>query len=700
MQLIIKKRISLSLTCALILCAALLTVSPAEARRMNPELIKPQTEQAPAQPPVGIMCTDCNVPTKPAPQSQRVWQPEVNDLPTWQQLSKPSRDFEFGKFVLDINSDKIYFVDSNVFTLHADFVVDYLQKIPRTPENMRRYNQNYSTVKPQFILGYITHYPQIKAGTQSQHNGLWTFSFWEGDTIQVADIRRTFKRLQQTFKLAPLVFRPDSSMQERVAKQLKPFKIATINNNQIYQAQPYQAFNTGVAVGRLKVVPIGTQYENLQFLPEDIVILQEAYPDISPVAGIVTSLPSTPLAHVNLRAAAWGIPNCTDINAAEHYFVQQNKWVKMVVDDKGLTITPASSAEIAVAQAKQAPKSIELPKADLTSTKLAPLNQIRAADANQYGAKTANLGEMMQAKLPMTAKGFVPLNIPDGFGVPFSYYAAHIKQQQMDAQIAAMLNEPKFKNDATWRKTSLYALRQAIINAPIAPATFKKIASQWQTQLKGAGVFVRSSTNAEDLKGFNGAGLYDTVPNVKDEAALEAAIKQVWASSWNLRAVEERNYFGIAHAQVYPAVLIQTAVDATAAGVLLTTDSWGHQPHTYTINAKWGLGMRVVEGQKIAEQILFDIQNDGTRVISRSDETTMLVANPKGGVTEKIVPKAEAILTEKRAKTLAAAASRVANIFKSTEVLDIEWVLETKGGKDTFWLVQARPYVTHKKKDN
>lgn len=122
------------------------------------------------------------------------------------------------------------------------FVVDYLQKIPRTPENMRSYNQNYSTVKPQFILGYLTHYTKLTAEQDSKE--LWTFSFWEGDTIQAKDIRRTYKRLQQTFKLAPLVFGPDSTMQEIVAKQLKAYKIATINNNQIYKSLPYQAVNS------------------------------------------------------------------------------------------------------------------------------------------------------------------------------------------------------------------------------------------------------------------------------------------------------------------------------------------------------------------------------------------------------------------------------------------------------------------------
>ena len=683
-----KYLINISLTCVLILCA-----NAAEARRINPDLQQqlPQAE---------IMCKDCNVPSKPVPQSQRVWQPQVNDLATWQQLSKPARNFEFSKFVIDIKTNKIYFVDSNVFTLHADFVVDYLQKIPRTAANMRYYNQNYSTKKPQFILGYITHYPQIKVGTNSQHNGLWTFSFWEGDTIQAKDIRRVHTRLQQTFSIAPLTFRPDSSAQEKVAKQLKAYKIATINNNQIYKSQPYQAFNIGSAIGKLVIVPPSAKVENLSFNEDDIVLLQTSYPDISPVSGVITTQFSTPLSHVNLRAGAWGIPNATIRNALSEFVKLDGKQVFYEVTEAGYTMREATADELKQhLNTKAAKTKVVMPEADINSTELLPLSKISATDAKIYGAKTANLGEMVRAKLPLNIPdGFgVPLNIPDGFGVPFSYYVAHIKAHGIDAKIADMLQEERFSKDATWRKQALDSIRQVIQNTPLDSATLKRINAQWKTQLKGGGVFVRSSTNAEDLKGFNGAGLYDTVPNVKDEAALEAAIKQVWASVWNLRAVEERTYFGIAHQQVYPAVLIQTAINATAAGVLLTTDIWGHQVGTYTINAKWGLGMRVVEGQKIAEQILFDTSNDGTRVISRSDETTMLVASENGGMTEKPVPKGEAILTEKRAKLVSAAAKRVTKIFKNTEVLDIEWVLETKDGKDVFWLVQARPYVTNKK---
>ena len=670
----------ISLTCVLLLCANL-----AHARRMSPAQV--ELMQKPAVVKASTAADDATALEKTG---VRVWQPQVTDFAIWKALSKPVRDFEYLKFVLDLRSNRIYFVDSNVFLLHTDFVMDYLQQKPRTTENMRAYNQNYSTKKPQFILGYITHYPQIKAGTQSQYNGLWTLSFWEGDTITPKDIRRTHQRLQQTFDLAPLVFRPDSPAQEKVAAQLKAYKIATISNHKIYKSQPYQAFNTGVAVGRLNIVPLATKPENLQFAPDEIVVLQEAYPDISPVAGIITVKPSTPLAHVNLRAAAWGIPNAFDVKAAffeELYFTQPHAWMRYEVTEQKMTLTPASAEDIAAAKTKQIKQPIMLPPADLSTQSLLQLSQISAQDSPKYGAKTANLGEMLQAGLP----------VPKGFGIPFYYYQQHVQRHGLDIAISKLLSQPKFSQDKAWRNQQLVDLQQKIKAAPINKQHLTAITAQWKTVLNNAPVFVRSSTNAEDLAGFNGAGLYDTVPNVTDEKALETAIKQVWASLWNARAVDERAFFGLAqdqmYAQVYASVLIQKAVNASAAGVLLTTDIWGKQAGTYTINAKWGLGLRVVEGQKIAEQILFDTSNSGTRVLSRSDETTMLVASPSGGMIEKPVPKAKVILTEKRAKQLAQLAQEAAELFNQTAVLDIEWVLENRAGKDTFWLVQARPYV-------
>jgi len=309
---------------------------------------------------------------------------------------------------------------------------------------------------------------------------------------------------------------------------------------------------------------------------------------------------------------------------------------------------------------------------------------MRAKDVVIYGTKAANLGEIVSAKLD-------GVRVPMGFGVGFYYYVQHMKQNHLDAKVDAVLADARFKTDAGWRKTALEVLRKQIIDAPIDQGTLDMIYKRVRLKLGGKGVFVRSSTNSEDLPGFNGAGLYDTQPNVVGKNAIGEALKEDWASLWNLRAVDEREAFGIDHRQVYFGVLVQIGVNASAAGVLVTknlldtTDENG-----FTINAKFGLGMRVVEGQKVPEQIIFDPTNDGTKIISRTDDPIMLKFDEHGGIKELPVPPgAGVILNEERAKKLCTMVQKFIPVFDQKHPLDVEWVLE---GEDV-WIVQARPYV-------
>ena len=111
---------------------------------------------------------------------------------------------------------------------------------------------------------------------------------------------------------------------------------------------------------------------------------------------------------------------------------------------------------------------------------------------------------------------------------------------------------------------------------------------------------------------------------------------------------------------------------------------------SFTINAKFGLGMRVVEGQKVPEQIIYDPGNDGTKIISRSDDPVMLRFDASGGIVAvPVAPGEGVILTEPRAKALAAQVLQLIPVFSNDKTLDVEWVLEG----EKFWIVQARPYV-------
>ena len=607
---------------------------------------------------------------------QRAWVRAIPDERTWARYSKALNADEFSKFIIDVKSDDIYFIDVNLFELHADFVLGVLLKLPWTAENIREYNRNYERDKPRFVLGYVTRHTKVDR---------WTFSFWEGDQIDAAGVVRVKRRLDDAFwKASALAFRPDSPAQEKMARGVAKQGLAVVTNDELYKASDYQAFHKGKAVGTLRVVPVGTPYESLAFDRTDIVLLQESYPDITPVAGILATTFSTPLSHVNLRAGAWGIPNAGYKKARERFGALDGTVVYFEVTDGKAIVRAATEAEIAAWKERKASRrKVDLPAANLDNARFAMLTRIRARDVTSYGAKTANLGEIVTA-------GLDGVNVPPGFGVPVFYYDRHMRQHGLDRRVEAMLADARFEADAAWRKAELEALRAAIAEAPIDPDVLDAVYKRVKVKLGGRGVFVRSSTTAEDLPGFNGAGLYDTVPNVKGKAALGEAIRTVWASLWNLRAVEERAAFGIDHRQVYSSVLIQVGVDATAAGVLVSANLYDRRDADgFTINAKWGLGMRVVEGQRIPEQIIFDATNDGVKIISRSDEPTMLVFDEQGGIVEKPVESDGVILTEARTKRLVTQVQKIVPLFPRGAPLDVEWVLEG----ETMWLVQARPFV-------
>ena len=312
---------------------------------------------------------------------------------------------------------------------------------------------------------------------------------------------------------------------------------------------------------------------------------------------------------------------------------------------------------------------------------------MRASHIKTYGAKAANLGEIVHAKLP-------GVNVPPGFGIPIYYYAQHMRQSGLAKEVASMLAHPRWKTSAAYRKRVCDELRAKIEAAPIDARLLEAAWAKVETDLGARGVFVRSSTNVEDLEGFNGAGLYDTVANVKSKDDLGAAIKHVWASLWKVTAVEERSLFGIDDRGAYASVFVQVGMNAEAAGVLITANMFDPEDtSSYTINAKRGLGLRVVAGTTVPEQILFDTSNQGTRIISRSDDPTMLVFDEKsGGLKEVPNDNKGVILTEHRARTLSKVAGEIWPLFHWSKryPADIEWLFIG----DQVWIVQSRPYMS------
>ncbi|MBL0214421.1 MAG: PEP/pyruvate-binding domain-containing protein [Myxococcales bacterium] len=605
--------------------------------------------------------------------ARKLYSPKLETAEEFEAYSKELGGERFAKFVIDLKSDAIYYFDVDVYKVHKDFIFQELYKKPKTKEAVRVFDKNYTANKVDFMMCYLVHHLA---------QDVWTFAFWDGDLATPEHVTHAYKRMKETFFKGDVVkYRPDSSYQEAVAKKLKD--VPFILNDALYQAADYVAFNQGSAIGKLRLVPLGVAESELTFDPGEVVVLTTPLADITPVAGIISEQFSTPLSHVSLRAKAWQIPNIGLHGARAKLAPLDGKTVLFEARGGEYTLREATPEEIAAKQ-KVAHKTVDLPVADLAFGELLTLDQFRAKDVVRFGAKAANLGEIVASKPTL-------FEVPPGFGIPYRYYAEHMAKHGLDKKLAAMLADPVFAKDANVRKKQLAELKKAIMDAPVADDLKAKVTTALAA-LPGAdgGAFVRSSGNAEDLDQFNGAGLYDTVPNMRGPDQVLTAVKQVWGSIWNFVAFEDRQRAGIDHSKTYSSVLVQTGVPATAAGVLVTehpTDPTDEK--NYTINAKSGLGMSVVDGKKVPESLIVSWYNHGIRVLSRSAEDTKLVFDEKGGIREVPNPDAgKPVLSNTRAILLADSARKLTKVFKNDH-LDVEWVFVG----EKLYVVQTRPLV-------
>jgi phosphoenolpyruvate synthase/pyruvate phosphate dikinase len=252
-----------------------------------------------------------------------------------------------------------------------------------------------------------------------------------------------------------------------------------------------------------------------------------------------------------------------------------------------------------------------------------------------------------------------------------------------------MLGNDRFNHDPVFRKAQLAELRSKIQRGNLNQKFSRRVILEKRRLFGAKGVFARSSTNSEDLPNFSGAGLYTSVPNVKNDEVLLEAIKTVWASLWNYEAYEARESFGINHAAVYPAVLVQEGINSEAAGVLITTNPFDREDRDAVyINAKRGLGIRVVEGRRVPEQLIYHPQTDAVHVLTRSDDDLMLKFDERGGVREVRIETQRAVLTDAVVRRLARTALQIKSVFGGRDQ-DIEWI--TIG--NVIFIVQSRPYV-------
>lgn len=573
-------------------------------------------------------------------------------------------------FVIDrraARGPRVYFVNSRKFAFHIDFVQ---QKYLSTQPVNTLLDASYSRPDRRFIFGSVVRYPGLK---------LYGVEFWEGDVLDADTLNQALRLVGGAFP-APLLFKPNSQPQIDLAAQLG---MQTIDSNAAYGSRDLLVLNAGHAVGRLRIVPRLTA--EILVRKGDILIIGEAPLQLSPVAGLISTEFSTPLSHVNLLAKSWRIPNGYLRNADKTFAGLDGKIVAMDARGESIALRLATPAEIAAAAQSGSSKPLQLASSDTSFAAFPTLAEQRSQDVVRTGAKAANLGEVARRVSARTDD----FTVPPGFSLPFAYYDRFVRENGLDRRIEGLLADPMLRDDAAKRRTALAGLRAAFAAAPFDPSLLETIARRRDVVIGPGGVFARSSTNSEDLPGFNGAGLYTSVPNVVGDAALAAAIKTVWASVWNDAAFDAREAAGIDHRSVKAAVLIQKGMNADASGVMITENPFDPIERTSVfINAKRGLGIRVVEGKRVAEQLLYRPDPEAIQILTRSTDDAKLVFDANGGVRELPVEPNRLVLTDALARRLAKIGQRIEAMFGG-KPQDIEWL--TIG--ETIYIVQSRPYL-------
>jgi hypothetical protein len=153
-------------------------------------------------------------------------------------------------------------------------------------------------------------------------------------------------------------------------------------------------------------------------------------------------------------------------------------------------------------------------------------------------------------------------SVPTGFAVPFAFYEEFIRYNSLEVSAEIMLNDEGFRTDPARRERMLRDYRRLIRQGNVPPWMYQALDAVTAAYPANTSLRCRSSSNGEDLIGFNGAGLYDSYTHrPPDEGHLANTIKQVWASLWNYRAFEEREFNRVDHRVVAMGVLIHPNFD-------------------------------------------------------------------------------------------------------------------------------------------
>jgi pyruvate,water dikinase len=321
--------------------------------------------------------------------------------------------------------------------------------------------------------------------------------------------------------------------------------------------------------------------------------------------------------------------------------------------------------------------------ADAEYTRL--LSGLSRADEPCFGGKSANLGELLAAEIP----------VPPGFAISTSAFQAFVHDAGLEARISSALAGVAAGDvDAIGRAS--HTISEAMRFAPVPTAVREEVAEQYaRLRADSPPVAVRSSAVGEDSQDATYAGQQETYLWVRGAEHVCDAVRDCWVSLYSPPAISYRLRVGGAGAASEPpamGVAVQLMVDAEVSGVMFTCNPVSGDPSMVAINASWGLGLAVVGGEVTPDEYLV---SKVTRELVREhvhDKDVQYVPDAEGSGAVRVAVAADRrelrCLEQPALERLVEVARRIERHFGCHQ--DIEWAL-ARGGEHELFLLQARP---------
>jgi pyruvate,water dikinase len=326
------------------------------------------------------------------------------------------------------------------------------------------------------------------------------------------------------------------------------------------------------------------------------------------------------------------------------------------------------------------------------------LDKLGMDDVNRVGGKNASLGEMISK---LSALG---VSVPGGFATTAEAYRRFLQHEGLAGRINEKLAALDV-NDVVALAQAGAEIRASVIDTPFPDELRNAITEAWKKLEDEAGsdiaVAVRSSATAEDLPDASFAGQQETFLNVRGLDNVIFAIKHVFASLYNDRAIAYRVHQNFDHSKVALSAGIQRMVrsDIGASGVMFTLDTESGFRDAVFITGAYGLGETVVQGAVNPDEFYVykpALRENRPAILKRGLGSKLIkmiyTDSTDHGRTVQTVEVGEKeqqqfCITDDQVGQLAKQAMAIEDHYGRP--MDIEWALD--GVDNKVYIVQARP---------